>query len=151
MRWLPSWANYWLAIYSVSVQSSVLWFLIDRINFGWKIFWVSWCLYPSTWATAWLPEAASSGSISLMFWPIAKSPPLIIGCLPYSGSLFCPGDVLFIFIPISYRFPVIFMTIKPLLLLFPTPDSECPISLPISSPFQLPTSIYLLWQFYPAF
>ena len=35
-----SWAGYWMAIPSVSAPSPVSAFLVDRINFGLKVFWM---------------------------------------------------------------------------------------------------------------
>ena len=51
MEWVSSWDGYWLAIPSVSEYisslSSMPAFLVDRINYGLKVFWVRWCLYPA--------------------------------------------------------------------------------------------------------
>ena len=63
-------------------------FLVDRINFGLKVLWVGWCPYLSIGVPAWLQEVASLGSIS----PQLRSPPLILGCLPYFRSLSSLGD-----------------------------------------------------------
>ena len=48
MRWVSSWAGYWLANPSISASSPVPAFLIDRRYFGLKVLWVDWCLYCST-------------------------------------------------------------------------------------------------------
>jgi hypothetical protein len=41
MGWASSWASYWLTIPSVTAPSPVPMFLVDRINFGLKVLWVS--------------------------------------------------------------------------------------------------------------
>jgi hypothetical protein len=43
-----SWVGYWLVIPSVFASSPMPSFLVDKINFGLKVLWVSWCLYCST-------------------------------------------------------------------------------------------------------
>ena len=50
-------------------------FLVDRTNFGLKVLWLCWCLYSSTWGSAWLQWVASSESVSLLRWISAKVTP----------------------------------------------------------------------------
>ena len=120
MGWISSWADYWLAIPSVSASMPA--FLVDEINFGLKFLWMGWYLYRSNRDPLWPPQVTclqcSESQIS--------SPPLILGCLPYR-SLSHPGDVTHLIIPISYRFPLIFITFHLCLLFLLTPDPESPI------------------------
>ena len=67
-----------------------------------------------------------------------RSPPLILGFLPYTRSLPCPRDASRLPPPVSYRFPFILMSIWTPLLSLSTPDPETfpcspphPISLPV--------------------
>lgn len=53
---------------------------------------VGWSTYRSTEVAAWLQDLISLGFISPMLWVQLRSPPLILGCLPYSRSLSHPGD-----------------------------------------------------------
>jgi hypothetical protein len=57
-------APFWLAIFSVSVPSPVLAFIVNMINLGLKVLWVG--SHSSTGVLSWQQGVASSGSISSM-------------------------------------------------------------------------------------
>ena len=66
MEWVSSCAGYWLTIPSASAPTLMVAFLVDRINFGLKVFWVGWCLYCFSRVPVSLQGVISSGSISPM-------------------------------------------------------------------------------------
>ena len=115
-------------------------FLVDRINLGLKVLWVGWMVSLTLY---WHSCLATGDGLFRFHIPNAKSqlrsPPLILGHLPYPQSLSTPGDAHYVLIPFSCRFPFILMAICPSLLSFPTLDPESPIHLPFPLPFLVPS------------
>jgi hypothetical protein len=132
-----SWADYSLAIPSVSAPSNIPEFLVDRINFGSKFcVWVGVPIAPMNF----LPGHIGC-PLQVLYSQCCESQlrslPLILGCLLYPKSLAHSQDALLLPIPTSYRFLLILKTNWQSLLSLLTSDPE---PFPFLTPSPLPPS-----------
>lgn len=87
MGCISHWADYCLAISSVSAPFTIPAFLVDRINFVLNVLCVGHYPYCSTWVPAWPHAPFLQCCVSQL-----RIPPLIVGQLHYLRSLSLPGD-----------------------------------------------------------